>query len=161
MIKGEYAAAVGGKCPKGRRRQGMLKRIHEYEKFVDNCERYKEYEREKKEQGNERRYTLAVLGNRLPKETFPRRSKSLQAFNKERETWNERYSVPLLPDYDYKISLNERILLWQSQSLEGFFLKESVSINSLPIIVAEIEKAEKETKQLKRRSKSIHSWLLA
>jgi hypothetical protein len=27
----------------------MLKRIHQYEKFVDICERYKEYEREKKE----------------------------------------------------------------------------------------------------------------
>ena len=53
MMKGEYAAAVGGKCPKDRRRRRMLKRIHEYEKFVDNCERYKEYEREKKEQVNE------------------------------------------------------------------------------------------------------------
>ena len=138
----------------------MLKRIHEYEKFVDNCERYKEYEREKQEQGNERRHTLAFLGNRLPKETLPRISKSLQAFNKERNTWNGRYSVPLLPDYHYQISLNERILLWQSQSGEGFFLKESVSINSLPIIVAEIEKVEKKTKKLKRRSKSIDSWLL-
>ena len=127
----------------------MLKRIHEYEKFVDNCERYKEYEREKKEQENERRHTLAVLGNRLPKETLPRRSKSLPVFNKERETWTDRYSVPLLPDYDYKISLNDRILIWQSQSGEGSFFKESVSINSLPIIVAEIEKVQKETKKTK------------
>ena len=89
--------------------------------------------------------TLAVLGNRLPKETLPMRSKSLPVFNKERETWTDRYSVPLLPDYDYKISLNDRILIWQSQSGEGFFFKESVSINSLPIIVAEIEKVQKET----------------
>ena len=56
--------------------------------------------------------------------------------------------MPLLPYYDYQISLNERILLWQSQSGEGFFFKESVSINSLPIIVAEIEKLEKETKKI-------------
>ena len=88
MMKGEYAAASGGKCPKDRRRQRMLKRIHEYEKFVDNCERYKEFFREKKEEGNERRNTLAVLGNRLTKETLPRRSKSLEEFNKERESWN-------------------------------------------------------------------------
>ena len=81
MMKGEYAAASGGKCPKDRRRQRMLKRIHEYEKFVDNCERYKEYEREKKELGNERRHTLAVLGNRLPKSTLPKRSRILEAFN--------------------------------------------------------------------------------
>jgi hypothetical protein len=83
MLKGEYAAAVAGKSPKDRRRKRMLKRIHEYENFIDNCERYKVYEREKKEQGNERRHTLAVLGNRLQKEYLPRRSKSLQAFNKE------------------------------------------------------------------------------
>jgi hypothetical protein len=66
----------------------------------------------------------------------------------------------LLPDYDYQISLDERILLWQSQSVEGFFLKESVSIYSLPVIGAEIGKVEKERKKLKRRSKSIDSWLL-
>jgi coenzyme F420-reducing hydrogenase alpha subunit len=160
MMKGEYASAVGGKSPKDKRRRRMLKRINEYEKFADNCERYKEYYTEKKEEGNERRHTLAVLGNRLTKETLPRRSKSLEAFNKERETWNDRYSVPLLPDYDYQISLDERILLWQSQSVEGFFFKESVSVNSLPIIVTQIEMVEKEAKKLKRRSKSIDSWLL-
>ena len=161
-MKGEYAAAVGGsgKTPKDRKRRRRLKRIHEYEKFVDNCQRYKDYEQDMKDQGDGRRHTLAVVGNCLEKETLPKRSKSLESFKKERATWNDRYSVPLLPDYDYKISLNERILLWQSQSMEGLLLQESLSINSLPIIVAEIEKVEKDTRKLKRRSKSIDSWLL-
>ena len=161
MIKGEYAAAVGGKATsKDRRKRRMLRRIHEYEKFVDNCQRYKQYERMKKEKVRERRHTLAVVGNWVQKEALPRRSRSMESFNKERETWTDRYSVPLLPDYDYKISLNERILLWQSQSVEEVFLKESLSINSLPIIVAEIENEKKDKRKLKRRSKSIDSWLL-
>ena len=122
MIKGEYAA-VGGNSPKDRRRKKMLKRIHEYEKFVDNCQRYKEYERQKKNQGKDRRHTLTVLGNRVTLEKLQKRSKSLTSFDKERATWNDRYSVPLLPDFDYKISLDERILLWQSMDADGSFFE--------------------------------------
>ena len=48
MLKGEYAE-VCGKDAKGVRRKKMLKRIHEYEKFLENCNRMKKIENEKKE----------------------------------------------------------------------------------------------------------------
>ena len=163
MIKGEYAA-VGGNSPKNRRGKKMLMRIHEYEKFVDNCQRYKEYERQKKNQGKDRRHTLTVLGNRVTLEKLQKRSKSLTSFDKERATWNDRYSVPLLPDFDYKISLDERILLWQSMDADGSFFEKCLSTASLTAQVDETEKInEKETmrKKIKRRSKSIDSWLLS
>ena len=160
MIKGEYAA-VGGNSPKDRRRKKMLKRIHEYEKFVDNCQRYKEYERDKKNEGNERRHTLAVMGIRLPTEKLPKRSKSLPSFEKERATWNDRYSVPLLPDFDYKISLDERILLWQSMDADGSFFEKCLSTASLTAQVDETEKINEKETMRKRRSKSIDSWLLS
>ena len=140
MIKGEYAA-VGGNSPKDRRRKKMLKRIHEYEKFVDNCQRYKEYERQKKNQGKERRHTLTVLGNRVTLEKLQKRSKSLTSFDKEMATWNDRYSVPLLPDFDYNITLNERILLWQS--IEGSIL-ECLSTASLPTLEDGTDKMEED-----------------
>ena len=43
-IKGEYSD-LKGKAPKDIRRLKMLKRIQQYERFVENCERYKEFEK--------------------------------------------------------------------------------------------------------------------
>ena len=127
MIKGEFAA-VGGKTPKDRRKLRMLKRIHEYEKFVENCQRYKEFDRERKNKGKIRRHTLAVIGTTEIVETELRKWKSLDFVLKEKQTWNERYSVPLMLDYNYKLSLTEKILFWQSKSEDLFLEEDSVPI---------------------------------
>ena len=47
MIKGEYAE-VCGKDSKDARRKKMLKRIHEYDKVLENCNRLKELKKKSK-----------------------------------------------------------------------------------------------------------------
>ena len=49
-IKGEYSD-LKGKTPKDIRMLKAMKRIHQYEKFVENCERYKQFEQSKKATG--------------------------------------------------------------------------------------------------------------
>ena len=118
MIKGEYAD-VCGKDSKGQRRKKMLKRIHEYEKFLENCNRLKKIEKEKQEKLKKMRRNTMIEGMFLkPMFSVLIRSKSLSYLEiiqpSEEERKMERFSLPPLPDYDSTLNLEDKILLWQS-----------------------------------------------
>ena len=64
MIKGEWAEAVG---PKGTKKHRQMRRIEEYEKFMNNCRVVKErleVERAKREQERVKRRNTVIEGMR-------------------------------------------------------------------------------------------------
>ena len=118
MIKGEYAE-VCGKDPKDVKKRKLLKRIHEYEKFLANCNRMKETEKNNQEQlKKKRRHTMIEGMYTEPMFSVLIRSKSLsyleviQTSEDTRKT--DRFSLPPLPDYDSSLNLQDKIILWQS-----------------------------------------------
>ena len=119
MIKGEYAEVCGSvKDSKDVKRKKMLKRIHEYEKFLENCNRLKRIEDEKKEKMRKLRRNTMIDGMLMkPMVSVMIRSKSLSYLEiiqpSEEERKLERFSLPPLPDYDTGLALEDKILLWQ------------------------------------------------
>ena len=104
MIKGEYAEVCGaGKDSKGAKRKKMLRRIHEYEKFLENCNRLKKVEEEKQETLKKKRINTMIDGMFMkPMFSLLIRSKSLSYLEiiqpGEEEKKLERFSMPPLPD---------------------------------------------------------------
>ena len=159
-IKGEYSD-LKGKAPKDIKRFKMLKRIQQYERFVENCERYKEFEKSKRDKKLvDRRYSMVDPVNQRPVEKIVKRSKSLLPFPQDREykeaKQKDRYSLPELPECDQNFTLDEKILIWQccgeAQQKKGW-MKSS----SLAALVEETEEEDLISVRSKRRSKSIDS----
>ena len=114
-IKGEYSD-LKGKAPKDIKRLNMLKRIQQYERFVENCERYKEFEKSKRdEELVVRRNSMQDGLNKRPIEKIMKRSKSLVPFPHDREykevKQKDSYSLPELPECDQNFTLAEKILI--------------------------------------------------
>ena len=117
-IKGEYSD-LKGKAPKDIKKLKMLKRIQQYERFVENCERYKEFEKSKRDKELVIRRNSMVDGmDQRPIEKIVKRSQSLLPFLHDREykeaKQKDRYSLPELPECDQNFTLDEKILIWQS-----------------------------------------------
>ena len=146
----------------------MVKRIKQYEKFIENCERYKEFEKLK--QQNDlvvlRRNSMVDGMDRDPIQKVIKRSRSLSPFPQDEEYKEAKergcysYSLPELPEADTIFDLEEKILIWQSCG--GPYLKKGwIKATSLTALVEETEEEEEETISIKskRRSKSIDSYI--
>ena len=116
----EYAGGSGAnKDSKDIRKKKMLKRIHEYEKFLANCNRLKAIDKEKREKlQKKRRHTILEGMHTEPMFSVLIRSKSLSYLEiiqtNEDTKKTDRFSLPPLPDYDSTLNLEDKILLWQS-----------------------------------------------
>ena len=156
-IKGEYSD-LKGKAPKDIRRLKMMKRIQQYERFVENCERYKEFEKSKRDKELVVRRNSMLDGlNQRSIEKMMKRSKSFPHDREYKEAkQKDRYSLPELPECDQNFTLDEKILIWQCcgehQQKKGW-MKSS----SLTALVEETEEEDEISVKSKRRSKSIDS----
>ena len=151
-IKGEYSD-LKGKAPKDIKRLNMLKRIQQYERFVENCERYREFEKSKRDK------ELVVRRNSIVKKIL-KRSKCLLLFPHDRKykevKQKDRYSLPELPECDQNFTLDEKILIWQCCG-EPQHKKGWMKSSSLTALVEETEEEDEISVKSKRRSKSIDS----
>ena len=155
----EYAGVSGSKKDsKGVRKKKMLKRIHEYEKFLANCNRLKAIDMEKREKLKKKRRNTMIEGMHTePMFSVLISSKSLsyleiiQTNEDARKT--DRFSLPPLPDYDSTLNLEDKILLWQSCG--GPFPRtgwtKATSLSDLAEETVEVEQFRKN----KTRSKSL------
>ena len=156
-IKGEYSD-LKGKAPKDIRRLKMMKRIQQYERFVENCERYKEFEKSKRDKELVVRRNSMVDGlNQRSIEKMMKRSKSFPHDREYKESkQKDRYSLPELPECDQNFTLDEKILIWQCcgepQQKKGW-----MKSLSLTVLVEETEEKDIISVNSKRRSKSIDS----
>ena len=100
----------------------MLKRIHEYEKFLENCKRLKRIEKKKQEELRKKRRNTMFEGMFMePKVNIMLRSKSLSYLEiikptEEEERKLERFSLPPLPACESitSLTLEDKIFLWHS-----------------------------------------------
>ena len=123
MIKGEWAEAVG---PKGTRKHRQMRRIEEYEKFMNNCRIVKErldVERARREKERVRRRNTVIEGMRTsPEYSLLIRAKSLTYLDVVQTSndhcspnkTDQRFSMPPLVDCNSNLDLEDKILLWQS-----------------------------------------------
>ena len=95
-----------------------MKRIAQYEKFVENCERYKQIEKMKKELSlAPRRNSMIEKVENNQKQKVRRRSKSLSfeemCCKDMNKSSNDRSSLPQDLN-DQEMTLNQRMELWKS-----------------------------------------------
>ena len=144
-----------------------LKRIQEYEKFEANCQMIKELEKDRRTNGSksvvDRRNTIMVdeAKNRKEKRANFRRAQSISnptyLSPQEEPHHRESFSLPVLPDLDENISLDDKIILWRTRG--GSTMKKGcIRATSLPALVEEEEDGETISIKSKRRSKSIDSY---
>ena len=138
-----------------------MKRIQQYERFVENCERYKEFEKSKRDKELVvRRNSMVDRMNQRQIEKIVKRSKSLMPFHQDREykeaKQKDRYSLPELPECDQNFTLDEKILIWQCCG-EPQHKKGWMKSSSLTALVEETEEEDEISVKSKRRSKSIDS----
>ena len=143
-----------------------LKRIQEYEKFEVNCQMIKELEKGQRASVSRdvlyRRNTIMVDEAKKTEErqAILRRAKSIanpKNLSPEEELKpRESFSMPVLPDVDEHISLDDKIILWRTKG--GSSMKKGwIRASSLPALVEE-EEGDTTSIKSKRRSKSIDSY---
>ena len=135
-------------------------RIEQYERFVENCEMFKEMQKSKR--GKDivvRRNSMVEGASTCQVKKVTLRSKSLlhlsQACEYKEAKKKDRYSLPELPERDPNFTLDERVLLWQCSG-EPQNKKRCIKSPSLMDLIEEIEEELKSVKS-KRRSRSIDS----
>ena len=132
----------------------MVKRIKQYEKFVENCERYKKFEKLKQQKELMVRRNSMVDGmNQDPVQRVIKRSRSLSPFPQDKKYKDakkrDRYSLPEFLEADSLFTLDEKIICLQSCG-GSFTQKGSIKATSL---TDPVEEEEEET-----GSKSIDSY---
>ena len=166
ILKGEYSEEEG-QMPAKIKKMKTLKRIQEYEKFEVNCQMIKELEKGQRASVSRdvlyRRNTIMVDEAKKTEErqAILRRAKSIanpKNLSPEEELKpRESFSMPVLPDVDEHISLDDKIILWRTKG--GSSMKKGwIRASSLPALVEEEEEGETISIKSKRRSKSIDSY---
>ena len=166
ILKGEYSEEEG-QMPAKIKKMKTLKRIQEYEKFEVNCQMIKELEKGQSTSVSRdvlyRRNTIMVNEAKKTEERRAnlRRAKSIanpKNLSPEDEIQpRESFSMPVLPDVDEHISLDDKIILWRTKG--GSSMRKGwIRASSLPALVEEEEDGETISIKSKRRSKSIKSY---
>ena len=166
ILKGEYTDEEG-QMPAKIKKMKTLKRIEEYEKFEANCQMMKELEKEKRVSMSrdvmQRRNTIMVEGEKRTEERKVklRRANSIPSpleLSPEPEFEHRgSFSMPVLPDEEEHISLDDKIIQWRFRG--GSSMKKGwIRASSLPALVEEEEDGETISIKSKRRSKSIDSF---
>ena len=148
--------------PAKMKKMKTLKRIQEYEKFEVNCQMIKELEKGKRTSVSRdvlyRRNTIMVDEAKKTEErqAILRRAKSIanpKNSSPEQDIQpRESFSMPVLPDVDEHISLDDTIILWRTKG--GSSMKKGwIRASSLPALVEDTISIKS-----KRRSKSIDSY---
>ena len=165
ILKGAYSEEEV-QMPSKIKKMKTLKRIQEYEKFEVNCQMIKELEKGQRTSVSrdvlDRRNTIMVHKAKKTEERRAnlRRAKSIANPNLSPEDEiqpRESFSMPVLPDVDEHISLDDKIILWRTKG--GSSMKKGwIRASSLPALVEEEEEGETISIKSKRRSKSIDSY---
>ena len=163
-MNGEYTEEEG-KMPPKIKKMKTLKRIQEYEKFEANCQMIKEMEKEQRSSVSRhvmhRHNTIMADKYRRSEEKRVklRRAHSHTDQASKSLTTEERdsFSMPVLPDVEEDISLDDKIQLWRNKG-GNTMSRGWIRASSLPALAEEEEDGETISMKSKRRSKSIDSY---